>query len=182
MPFFPDSLFGVIYAAACFGVAAVSFLRNDTHARIVSLIFIAHWFSMRMISSTAPDSAGLWVLHDAVTVFALLFYGRSFSSRLSMACASLFFVVLLFDQAWWLSIGGFEANAAVAEAAGYLAFIMIAGASLGSSGGNIRGYSSGRGYGLSVLESRSAISGRPSMSASSMATNQNHQKKDRGVA
>jgi hypothetical protein len=174
MPFIPDSTFGIIYAAACFGVAAVSLLRNNTHARIVSLIMLAHWFSMRTISSTAPENAGLWVLHDAATVAALLACGYVKSSRLAMACAAMFFVVLLFDQLWWLSIGGFEANAAVAEAAGYLAFIMIAGASLGSSGGDIGSGSAGRVSVPAFLESRSAISRRAAMPANRMASNQDH--------
>jgi hypothetical protein len=181
IPFIPDTTFGIIYAAACFGVAAVSFLRSNPHARIVSLIFIAHWFSMRTISSTAPENAGLWVLHDTVTVFALLVYGRAGPSRLSLACAALFFVVLFFDQLWWLSIGGFEANAAVAEAAGYLAFMMIAGASLGSSGGHSRGSGVRPVHALAFLEGRGAISGRAALSGQALARNQNTQKKGRGA-
>ena len=182
MPFIPDSTFGIIYAAACFGVAAVSFLRNNTHARIVSLIMLAHWFSLRGVNVINPDNPALWVAHDTATVVTLLTYGKLKGSRLSLACAAVFFVVLLFDQAWWLlNVGGFEANAAVAECAGYLVFLMIAGASLGSSGSDIGSGFIRRAPASAFVEGRSTISRRSALHGQAMAANQNHQEKDCGA-
>jgi signal transduction histidine kinase len=182
MPFIPDSTFGIFYALLCFGVAGLSFLRNNTHARIVSLVFIAHWFSMRTISVNWPDSAFAWMAHDAATVAALIACGWLRKSVLAFACAALFFVVMLFDQAWWLfSIGSFDANAAVAEAAGYLAFLLIAGASLGSDGANYWSSDSGRGLAFLGLEGRRTISGRSTLSGQALASTQNTQEKGRGA-
>ncbi len=182
MPFIPDSTFGTAYALACLLTVGFTTLRNNTHARIVSLIMLAHWFSMRSVNVINPDNPALWVAHDTATVIALLTYGKLKGSRLSLACAAVFFVVMLFDQAWWLlKVGGFEANAAVAELAGYLVFVMIAGASIGSSGNDIKRGSSGRAPVFAFLESRGAISGRASMPAHRMATHQNHQKENRGT-
>lgn len=145
MPFIPDSGFGIAYMLACFGVAGLAYTRNNLHARIVSLIFIAHWFSLRAINVINHDNAALWVVHDAATILALGFYGKRTRSRLAFACGTVFFVVMLFDQWWLLFDGGFDANAAVAEAAGYLCFLMIAGAALGKSGMGNSGWFGSRG-------------------------------------
>ena len=182
MPFIPDSTFGIAYALACLLTVGITTLRNNTHARIVSLIMLAHWFSLRGVNVINPDNPALWVAHDTATVIALLTYGKLKGSRLSLACAAVFFVVLLFDQAWWLlNIGGFEANAAVAECAGYLVFLMIAGASLGSSGGDIGSGVIRRFLASAFVEGGRSISGRAALSGQALASTQNHQEKGRGA-
>jgi hypothetical protein len=143
---------------------------------------LAHWFSMRGVNVINPDNPALWVAHDTATVVALLTYGKLKGSRLSLACAAVFFVVLLFDQAWWLlKVGGFEANAAVAEFAGYLVFVMIAGAGFGDIGGFSRGSTAGPVRALAFLEGRRTISGRSVLPANSLATHQNNNQKGRGT-
>lgn len=185
MPLIPDSGFGIAYMLACFGVAGFAYTRNNLHARIVSLIFMAHWFSLRAINAIDHDNAALWVVHDVATILALGLYGKRTRSRLAFACGAVFFVVMLFDQWWLLFDGGFNANAAVAEAAGYLCFLMIAGSAIGKSG---MGSSSWLGSGGGFVRwepidkmGRSISVGRSSVPQHSMAASQNSTEENRGA-
>jgi hypothetical protein len=179
MPFIPDSGWGVFYALSCFGVAAFSFTRQSLHARIVSLLFIAHWLGIRSIDITDHNNAALWVFHDAATVLVLSIYGWRTQSKLAFACAAVFFVVMLFDQYWLLFDSSFTANAAVAEAGGYLVFAMIAGAAIGHSN-NGSGYSRHH-HGSYSVENRRSISRHASVLGDGLASTQNHQEKGRGA-
>ncbi len=144
MPFIPDTTFGIIYALLCFGTAGLSFLRNSTHAKIVSLIFVAHWLFMRAIDVVDHGNPWLWVPHSMAAVVALGLYGKHSQSQLAFACSLLMAVCMVFDQFWLVQHvtgirfdslnGGFEQNGAVAEVIGYLCFVMIAGSAIGHSG------------------------------------------------
>lgn len=144
MPFIPDTLFGITYALFCFGTAGFVFRRNNPHARIVSLIFAAHWVVMRLIDVIDKDNPWLWVPHSMATVIVLALYGKRSQSQLAFACSILMAVCMAFDQFWLVQHvtgirfdtlnGGFEQNGAVAELIGYLCFVMIAGSAIGHSG------------------------------------------------
>ncbi len=172
----PATEFGIAYMVACLLVAGFSLLRNNTHARIASIVFVLHWVAMRAITVIDKENAALWVAHDAAVIAALGAYGWHKSSRLAFACAAVFFVVMLFDQ-WWLIFGGsFDANAAVAETGGYLCFLMIAGAAIGhsDSGADRRR----RRDSFAPVENWRAISRRTSLPCDGLAATQTTQTKD----
>ena len=177
----PTTEYGIAYAVICLLVAGLSLWRSNLHARIVSLIFVLHWVAMRALTVIDKECAALWVAHDAAVIAALGAYGWQKSSRLAFACASVFFVVMLFDQ-WWLIFGGsFDANAAVAETGGYLCFLMIAGAAIGTSnsGGGVRDFR--RVLWVPSLEGGRTISRHASLSGNNLASSQNSQEKGRGA-
>lgn len=181
MTFIPDSGWGVAYMLACFGAAAISFASRNANAKNVAAVFLLHWFTMRLIDFAWYDYAALWVAHDAAIILALCAYGWLKHSRLAFSCAAVFFVVMLFDQYWWLFDSTFNANAAVAEAGGYLCFIMITGAAIGTFGTGR--HSTGFRFDDAVysLEGRRSISRHAEMSGRYVASNQNHQTENRGA-
>ena len=181
MPFIPNTDYGVAYMAACLVAVGISFLRHNLHARIVSLVFLAHWVSLRLIAMIDHNNnAALWIAHDAATIAVLGFIGWRRRSRLSFACAAVFFAVMLFDQYWWLFESAFEANAAVAEAGGYLCFVMIAGAAIGTSSGGYWSRGSRWLGPVASLEGRRAISRHSKVFGRAVASIQNSQEKDCG--
>ena len=196
MPFIPDTIYGITYALFCFGAAGFALQRNNRHARIVSLIFVAHWVVMRGIDVIDKDNPWLWVPHSMATVIALGLYGKRSQSQLSFACAILMAVCMAFDQFWLVQHvtgtqfdtlnGGFEQNGAVAELIGYLCFVMIAGAAIGHSGMGSSGvFRGGMGRLRHVparesLQMGRSIFSRPGVHGKRMASLQNQKKENSG--
>jgi hypothetical protein len=172
MPFIPDTTYGVAYAIVAALAISLCIMSKSHKTIMVALVMAAHWITMRGLCVWDYNNPALWVLHDALTVAALAAVGWAVQSRLSLACASVFFAVMLFDQYWWLFSGSFNANAAVAEAGGYLVFAMMIGASIGISstgyGGGVYRHNVDRGS----IEGGGAISGRSALSRNGMAKNQ----------
>ena len=175
----PTTEYGIAYAVICLLVAGLSLWRSNLHARIVSLIFALHWVAMRALTVIDKESAALWVAHDAAVIAALGAYGWQKSSRLAFACASVFFVVMLFDQHWLIFGGDFDANAAVAEMGGYLCFLMIAGAAIGNSDSGAGHHRLGDSF--YPVENWRAISRHASLPCDGLAATQNTQTKDGGT-
>jgi len=131
MPFIPDTAWGLAYLAGLCLAGLAAWAWPSREARRVALVMGLHWLAMRAIDVTAPDSPLAWVCHDMALILWLAIWGRS---RLAYAVAALFLPVTLLDQVWLVWGSTFEANAAAAEAAGYLAFLMIMGAAYGGTG------------------------------------------------
>lgn len=185
MPFIPNTSYGITYAMACVLVFVIAQSCRSPQAKVVSFIMMAHWILLRTICVIDHSNFALWVGHDILLVSAMSFYGWRENSKLALASASIFFIVMLFDQWAWMTNGAFDAASAVAEAGGYIVFAMIAGASIGNSGfGKMGDFTRGIRHlvGFGFVESRRSISGRSAVSHKSMASNSHHQEEDRTVA
>jgi hypothetical protein len=172
MPFIPDNIYGIAYASFSAIAILLSITSKSHKLMMVAFAMAIHWLTMRGLCVIDHDNPVLWVLHDAATVAFLAAIGWAVKSRLSLACATVFFFVMLFDQYWWLFSGSFNANAAVAEAGGYLVFAMMIGASIGISNTGYGGVDYRHNVNHSSVESGGAISGRSILSRSGMAKNQ----------
>ena len=168
MPFFPDSAWGLAYLAGLLLSVVATWAWPSPEGRRVALLMVLHWMTLRAIDATAPQSPLTWVCHDMALILLLALWGRC---RLAYAIAAVFLPVTLLDQVWLVWGASSEANAAAAEAAGYLAFIMMMGAAYGGTGNRSRrmGHKPAlvrtvsphrRLSGLSALEGGRPISGR----------------------
>lgn len=135
MPFFPDSAWGLAYLAGLLLSVVATWAWPSPEGRRVALLMVLHWMTLRAIDVTAPQSPLAWVCHDMALILLLALWGRC---RLAYAVAAVFLPVTLLDQVWLVWGSTFEANAAAAEAAGYLAFIMMMGAAYGGTGTGFR--------------------------------------------
>jgi len=172
MPFIPDTTYGIAYAIFSAIAISLSIMSKSHKLVVVAFAMTVHWVTMRGLCMIDYDNPALWVLHDAFTVALLAAIGWAIKSRLSLASATVFFFVMLFDQYWWLFSGSFNANAAVAEAGGYLVFAMMIGASIGISNTGYGGVDYRYGVNRSSIEGGRSISGRPVLPRSGMAKNQ----------
>lgn len=131
MPFIPDTVYGIAYVLVLIAAGAITLLGQNTDARRILWVLIAHWLTTRAIDVYDHTNFLLWIAQDCAVFLAMLFYCRGIAGR---ACAALFFIVLSFDNYSYLTSGTFEGAAAVAETVGYLAMIIMAGGAYGNRG------------------------------------------------
>lgn len=171
MPFIPATGWGLAYLAGLCLMGLVVAQRPHPEARRVALILAVHWVTLRMVNVIDHDNPLAWVMHDAGLVLALVAFGRC---RLAYAVAAVFVPVMILDQVWLFWGSSFAANAAVAEAAGYISMIMTMGtahdahrkARLGRQ--PVRGQPVRRLHPLAAVEGRWPISRRSGVSGEGM--------------
>lgn len=140
MPFFPDSIFGIVYLVALIAFGVIALLGPNKSARIILLILTIHWLTTRAIDVIDHENFWLWIVQDCAMFGALLIFCKGMEGR---AIAALFFIVLAFDNYSLVTGGTFESAAAVAEVCGYISMIIMAGAAHDGRGKLVKYYSSG---------------------------------------
>ena len=125
MPFFPDSIYGLVYLAALAFFGAITLLGPNKSARTILALLSLHWLTTRTIDVIDHESFLLWIAQDISMFGALLIFCKGVSGR---AVAALFFIVLTFDNYSLVTGGTFEGAAAVAETVGYISMVIMAGA------------------------------------------------------
>jgi hypothetical protein len=124
MPFFPDSIYGLAYLAALLISGAITMAGSNKQARNILVVLCLHWLTTRLIVVYDHENFHLWLVQDFAMFTALLLCR---GGRQALACAFLFLIVVLFDT-WSLAFSGsFEGAAAVAETAGYISMLIMAG-------------------------------------------------------
>lgn len=134
MPFFPDTIYGLVYLAALILFGFITWFGPNKKARRILAVLVVHWVTLRTIDWYDHDNFILWLVHDYVFFFALLFCGGGLAAR---ACSALFLVMVAFDSYSLLFGGSFEGAAAVAEGIGYLAMLIMAGSAHGGTDGKL---------------------------------------------
>jgi hypothetical protein len=131
MPFFPDSIYGLVYLGALIFFGAITWFGPNKSARRLLLILTIHWLTTRTIDFIDHTNFLLWIVQDIAMIVALLIFCKGMAGR---AIAGLFFIVLTFDNYSLVTGGTFEGAAAVAEFIGYISMVIMAGAGHGNSG------------------------------------------------
>ena len=124
MPFFPDSIYGLVYLGALIFFGAITLLGPNKTASRLLLILTIHWLTTRTIDVIDHTNFLLWIAQDIAMFSALLIFCKGVSGR---AIAALFFIVLTFDNFSIVFGGSFESAAAVAETVGYISMLIMAG-------------------------------------------------------
>lgn len=137
MPFFPDSIYGLVYLAALIIFGIITWLGQNRDARRILLVLTIHLLTTRAIDVIDHENFMLWIAQDLAIFVALLVFCKGVAGR---AIAALFFIVLTFDNYSLIAGGTFEGAAAVAETVGYISMLIMAGGAHADRGKLQRNY------------------------------------------
>lgn len=140
MPFFPDTIYGLVYLGALIAFGIVTWLGPNREARRILALLVLHWLTTRTIDWYDHSNFALWIAQDVLMLLALLVICRSLAGR---AIAGLFFFVLAFDNYSLVMGGSFEGAAAVAETVGYISMLIMAGSAHDGRGKLAKYYGTG---------------------------------------
>jgi hypothetical protein len=138
MPHWPLTEWGIIYCAALAFFGVVTWLGPRKRARIILAILNAHAVSWAAIMAYDPGNFFLWLGQDAAIIAALLLLCRS---PVGVLCSLAYWAVLVQDGLFLhnnldatLSKLPVDKSSILAEVAGYIAMLAMAGAAHGMGG------------------------------------------------